>query len=125
MAVVMKIVSVGEDHLACHTWDWDSGVEGTTELLVAKRWLLRRSPFDPSMGGSPRDGIEYTYISNQERDADTGTEVVREIVVPRFVAADVIEAEPAPIGGTGVTVTAPVPWQMLSDGRMWAQKYGS
>ena len=57
----MKLVSVQEDHLVCRSWDGE--VQGEDDVLVAKSWLLRRTPFD----GKSRNGIDYTYHTNVTR----------------------------------------------------------
>lgn len=113
-----RIKSVGADHLVCRTWDGTT--EGTLDLLVAKPYLLRRTPFD----GQTRDGITYTYSSDIAREADDGSTTETQVVVPSWVADDIIYATREVQGG----VEAEGGGEELfwvddnRDGRAWAKE---
>ena len=72
---------------------------GTTPILVAKPWLLRRSPFD----GLTRDGITYTYTDSQTRSANDGAgTILTEHVTPAYLLDDIIYFVRNVYNGTGV-----------------------
>jgi hypothetical protein len=115
------ITGVDGDYVTAHTLR--DGHEGAQTIYIAKPYLLRRTPFD----GLSRSGITYTYSSHVTRQADDGSSTEDQVVVPGYVAGDVIYAV-RPIGGTGVTRpdgsggTYDVTWLDLNcDGRAWAK----
>ncbi len=130
MFIVKEVLA---DHLRCRSWDGEE--EGTVDVLVAKPWLLRRTPFDTLEIA----GIEYTYINDYSRTAeDTETEETEEQeITPTYqpaegeYAGDVIFAAHTILRGTAVvieeeveeeTVTTIPYWIDLNiDGRAWAK----
>lgn len=122
----MKLMEVLADHLRCRPWDGET--LGEIDFLVAKPWLLRRTPFD---NGS-RNGIAYVYHTHTTRTASRAAEEEDQIVIPRYVVGDVIYATHNPAGGTGVSVDEEVegPPQQIPivwlddnrDSRAWAEQ---
>jgi hypothetical protein len=124
----MRVYQVRGDYLLCWT---DDG--GTTSIpvwtnqplvLVAKPWLLRRSPFDTLT----RAGITYTYDDDSTRvAADEDDHEEDQVVVPSYAEGDVIYATAAVAGGVMVRRVASEPasdvvaeWLDLNvDGRAW------
>lgn len=122
VVALFRIESVAADHLVCRRWD-DLAGAGAEDVLVAKSYLLRRTPFD----GKTRDGITYTYTTDIEREATEGADSETQVVVPLYVAGDVIAAA-SPVSGhflqpTVAGLPTTVPWLDLNlDGRAWAKK---
>lgn len=108
-----KIVSVGNDVLLCHTWDGTT--EGADSIIIAKPYLLRRTPFH----GQTRNGVTYSYTNAYTRTASkSGEDNITEIITTSYQAGDIIRAIPGP---TDVTYEDEV--VMLedanNDGRDW------
>ena len=98
----------------------DEGYE-SPEIKIAKRYLLRRSPFD----GRTREGVRYLYVTDNERIAsdfvDGRTLRERQFITPSYVWGDLIYATANPLYGTSVVVDdVPVTWLAEVDGRAWA-----
>jgi hypothetical protein len=116
--VQARLVSVGNDTLQVVTWDGTT--EGADEITVAKPFLLRRTPFD----GETWNGVDYTYTSATERSGDDGTNTEDQVVIPPYVADDVVYIVRV-FGGTDTVdgASAPVAWLDLNvDGRAWAKQ---
>lgn len=113
-----KVVSVQQDYLVCRTWNGTE--QGDSDVFVALPYLLRRTPFD----GAARNGISYSYGDNVSRTASLSGEDEAQVMVPSYVAGDVIYAVRNSAGGTGVTANAAaVQWLDLNvDGRAWAKE---
>lgn len=108
-----KIVSIGADHLVCHAYDGTT--EGAVIFFIAKPWLLRRSL-------TAWNGMTFTYSSDQARTATLGASTESQVVVPAYVAGDVIYALGNVIGGNSVVTASPVNWvDVNADGRAWAK----
>lgn len=110
-----RVKAVAGDWLVCRTWNGEK--EGTEDVLVAKRWRLRRTPFD---GLTDAGGRSYAYTTDVERVVTNGTITETQVIVPAYEIDEEIEARSAPTGGTGVT-EAPL-WQEHGEGRAWAKK---
>lgn len=109
-----KLVSVDGDHIICHYYDGTT--EGTVAVTVSKAWHLRRTPFD----GLSYNGISYSYNSDVERVADA-TET--QVVVPPYVAGDVVTAELVPNGfHADPTETTIKSFFVETTTRVWAEK---
>ncbi|HOJ76396.1 MAG TPA: hypothetical protein PLL65_20955 [Phycisphaerae bacterium] len=112
-AARLRYKSMGDNHLVCRTWNGTT--EGTTDITVAKPYLLRES--------TTRTGYTYNYTGDQARTStktsDSSTE--DQVIVPEFVLNDQIWAIST---DTGVTVgTTPVKYLDLNvDARAWAKK---
>ncbi len=92
-------------------------VVGTTNILVAKPWLLRRTPFD----GQVRDGVSYTYDNDQQRVAVVGPDSRTEHVTPAYVVGDVVYCLQLVFGGTAVESGGVIIGALeIAGGRMWA-----
>lgn len=109
-----RLKSVASDHLVCRSWD--GAAEGAVDVLVAKSFLLRKTPFD----GQSRNGVAYVYTTDVERVADNGTATETQVVVEPYVVGDEVYATRQPLRGTGVEG---VDWlDDNRDGRAWAKK---
>jgi hypothetical protein len=108
-----RVKTISDNHLVCRTWDGTN--EGTTDIKVAKPWLLRYST-------AARTGYSYSAWGSDKQTrtstkaADSSTEA--QAVVPLYVANDEIWAVSC---DTGVTVSS----EKLSlldlnlDARLW------
>lgn len=110
------------DHLVCRTWDGET--LGDEDVLVAKPWSLRRTPFDDI----ERDGVIYEYITNVERWVKlvSNLDVVeRQTIAKRYLVGDILDAVTAIEGGTSVMAgEVPVTWLDLNvDTRDWKTVY--
>ncbi len=116
-----EIVAIAADHIVVNELRVypapTAPVVGTTAILVAKPWLLRRTPFD----GQVRDGVSYTYDNDQQRQAVAGPESRTEHVTPAYVVGDVVYCLRTVLNGTGVEVTGAIVAALeIAGGRMWA-----
>lgn len=131
-AIRLRFQVMGADHIECVD---DNG--GTQ--LVAKQWLLRRTPFDSDVPEPPplRDGVKYEYVDGANRvgiiegdpDADPPIPDERETqaITQKFFPGDEIWAERQ--DNLGVIVVDPdgvdppqtVTLLMQSDGRAFAK----
>lgn len=104
-----------QDYIICTTpTGYAGGSPYSPQINVAKPYLLRYTPFD----GSSRNSISYSYNTNNEREADTGSEVIIEVITPSYVLGDHIIA--GKVGnGTGVTDTTYL--DLNNDSRTWAE----
>ncbi len=91
---------------------------GPTQILVARPWLLRRSPFD---GGS-WNGIGFTYTDDQTRTATQAATTEVQRITPAYVIGDIIYCAGQVYGGVAVDVSSIplVALDMNVDGRSWA-----
>lgn len=109
---VFYFVSDEGDYLICED-------ESENQILVAKPYELRRTPFD----GETVNGISYTYTSNSERSADDGEDQEDQFITPDYVAGGEIYAT-KPKKGTGVETDdeppAKVKYLEVDQGRTWA-----
>lgn len=91
----LQIGSISGDSLVCYPFDGASA-DTTAPIQVAKPPELRRSVVE-------RDDLTFTYSSDQERVAfNTDAEEENQIVVPLYIAGDVILAANNIVGGSGV-----------------------
>jgi hypothetical protein len=93
----------------------DSG----NQVVVAKPWLIRRSPFD----GQVVNGISYTYSGVNRREAWDGEETTEtQLITPNYFNGAVILAVRH---DTNVQVTAGTnvnaEWIEISNARSWAE----
>lgn len=106
------------DYLVC-----EDSASPANEFLVAKPYELRRTPFD----GQTVAGVDYTYVSNSERDADDGVDQETQFITPDYVSGHEIYAI-KPQGGTGVTDDSSpaqaVEYLEVNQGRAWAAEEG-
>lgn len=115
LIVQANVVEQGGDWLKVLTWDGTT--EGTTEIIVAKPYLLRRSI-------TSWNGITYTYTSDYEREATDGVDTEDQVIVPAYVADDIVYIVRVSAFGTDVEDEDgnPVYWLDLNvDGRAWAK----
>lgn len=114
-----RVKSVGQDAVTCRTFD--GVVEGTDDVVIAKPYLLRLTPFHTKSRG----GITYSYTSNTERVGtdDVSSDTETQVVVPSYVLDDIIYAIKGIGGGTGVSGATLV--DINADARAWAKKDGT
>lgn len=110
-----EVVSVDDDLIVCmEPGDTSSDPK---YYNVAKPYMLQRTPFDEKT----RDAISYVYTSEVERTAtDEDYEEEDQVIVPNYVAGDIIYAAFSPTGGTGVE-SAPMWMDLNLDARAWAK----
>ena len=91
---------------------------GASQILVARPWLLRRTPFD---GGS-WNGIGFTYSDDQTRTATQAATTEVQRITPAYVIGDIIYCAVDVYGGVSVDQggLALVALDMNVDGRSWA-----
>lgn len=113
------------DTLRCYRVRADGSVDTSKEIWVAKPYLLRQTPFD----GKTRGGISYTYSTPVKRTASNGAVSQEEIIIPKYVAGDIITARRGmptlvtnngEIGGNAVTQK--LIWEAYYEGRAWARE---
>lgn len=118
--------AIRDDYLVCRELDAD-GAEAANDTLVAKPWLLQRTPFD----GTVRNESTLTYLTGEERIStrpapDQGPgELVEEIqlVIPRFTLDDFLYATLEIYTGVATEGGAEVVWQSEYGGRAWTAKH--
>ena len=127
--------SMGDEHIICHRVHFSrqgSGlltsrvdVEGTEDIIVAKPWDLRKSPFD----GKTIDGNLYTYGDGSEAQTrDVAGE--DQLIVPPYRVDDEIfavcigEQVGMLLGPVGSPLFGLVMWLDINvSGRAWAEDY--
>jgi len=108
-------------------------IEGAVVIIhVAKPYLLRHTPFH----GKRRDGLDYNYTSNVARTASKTTlgnppttVTENQVIVPKYVAGDVIYAigrvfgprDEFRVSASGPDVVSTRWLDMNVDGRFWAK----
>lgn len=95
--VLLEDAALYPDHLVCRRLSEDPNAEDFEPTLVAKPWMLWRTPFD----GLERNGIRYDYTTNTERLATELPEADppntrTEIVSPTYIVDDWIVAGNSP-----------------------------
>lgn len=115
-----RVMSVGDDHLVCQAWDWDTATASGVNVNVAKPYGLRKSTSD----GTTQNGITYTFTNGYTRTADDGDEETQ-IIVPAYDLYDdnIIMVS---VGNTGVTVGEErlILKDDNDDARAWAKQNG-
>lgn len=112
----MEVTTNASDILTCSMRDGTTALADSV-ISVAKPYLLRNSI-------ASRGGITYTYSATDTREADDGATTEDQVVVPSYIAGDVIYSLSIVIGSTGVTDAegVAVSWLDLNvDGRAWAK----
>lgn len=104
---------------------WNGVEQGDESIPIAKPWELRPDVFD----GGTRDDIAYTFSGDETREADNLVDTETQVVVPSYLAGDVIFAMRNIDGGTGVSITfddgtsLDVDWLDMNLGaRAWAKQ---
>jgi hypothetical protein len=94
--------------------------EGSTDIIVAKPWRLRRSPFDKQT----YDGVAYEYHDGHvTRKGTLGVYVYEECLIPAYVIGELLLCFPTTDGGTCLFVNgAPSQWLQETD-RAWALRW--
>ena len=111
-----SVVSVHDDYLICQAWDGEflSGIN----VQIAKPFLLKNSFFD----GFSYDGVSYTYIDVNTREATDGTTTETQIVTPAYSIEATIYAVRDVLGGVDLNGSG-IEWLDLNvDGRAWAKE---
>lgn len=98
--------------------------DGGDEVKIAKRYKLRRGPFD----GKTIRGRRYVYHANfNKRDVTFEGETERQIIIPRYLGRHIV-GDDADIIWASRTDTrleidgVAVEWLEDSDGRAWAKE---
>lgn len=106
------------DYLVCHTWDWTT--EGVEDVLIAKPWLLRQTPFD----GQVYNGVHYAYVLPTRRTASIFGDTEEQIIIPPYVVGGVLRADKNIEGGTGVIwLEQELEWEARYASRAWTAEY--
>jgi hypothetical protein len=116
-----RLKSVQGDYLTCRTWD--GSTEGGTDVFIAKNYKLRNSITSQVIDGVT---VDYTYTTTVERVAEIATAEETQVVVPRYLANDLIYAIAS--NATGVEDAEENPITLIdinADGRAWAKKAGT
>lgn len=94
------------------------GIQSSGESInIAKRWDLRRTPFD----GKFVDGITYAYESDDERIATRKPISERQFITPTYFNGAIIWATKAETGLVEVDgELSSLEWLAVVDGRDWA-----
>lgn len=92
----LKIVSIAGDYLICNPFK-GAAPDTTSQIQVAKPFELRRSVV-------AWNGLTFTYTGDQARTATSGSDTEDQVVVPLYVAGDIILAAKNIIGGVDVTL---------------------
>jgi hypothetical protein len=111
------------DYIMCHGYDTVNDEEDDEDILIAKPYLLRQTPFDgESIVFSESQTITYTYSDEATRSATDGTDTETQVIVPSYFENDEIIAVSRISGGTGVVVNdVQLAWEdMNTTGRFWA-----
>ncbi len=116
-----EIVSVSADHLIVREYriypSPTAPIGGSNSILVAKPYLLRRTPFD----GQTRDGVTYVYTTDQQRTATIGPDQRTEHVTPAYLVGDLVYCVRDVHNGTGVESGGAIIGSLeIAGGRMWA-----
>jgi len=108
--------SVQDDYLICQAWD--GGFLSGIDVQVAKPFLLKNSFFD----GQTVDGVSYTYLDVNTREATDGTTTETQLVTPSYFLDATIYAVKDVIGGVDLNGSG-IEWLDLNvDGRAWAKQ---
>ena len=100
------------------TYSDGTEVLGPTDILVARPWTLRRTPFD----GLIYNNFLYTYIDQDTRDATDQSppgKTERQYITPEYVLGSIIYCARIVRGGTSVSL-AIRGLDLNVDGRSWA-----
>jgi len=108
---------------------WDGQTTSTEQTMIAKPWLVRRTPFDVTLnGGVGVNGIIYNYTSNIARTATIQIPAASEkqVIVPAYFENQVIYAQRGIVGGTAAvfepTNPIKVEWLEIGSSRAFTRK---
>ena len=93
-------------------------IEGPVDILVAKPWTLRRTPFD----GQVFNNFLYTYIDQSTRDATDQSppgKTERQVITPQYYLNSTIYCVRTVRGGTSVSLSIQG-LDLNVDARAWA-----
>lgn len=112
-----RIKSVQGDYCTCRTWNGTT--EGGSDVYIAKPYKLRTS-----ITGATIDGVSvsYSYASSVERTATISGSGENQVVVPRYLANDLIFAASSDHTSVSVSGTELTLIDINADGRAWAKK---
>ena len=122
-----KVTVISDDSITCRTWDGTT--DGTSDVIVAKPYRLRKTPWNGITVVYDFNGtsysIVYSYLATPGfRTAQVtvgGTQTTEsQAIIPIYKVGDIIYAT-EPEGGTDVFVGSAVTWLDLNvDARAWA-----
>jgi hypothetical protein len=109
--LILTLVSHHNDYLLCVDAD-------ANEYAVAKPYELQRTPFDTLT----IDGVEYTYTSASEREADDGVTTETQFITPNYRVGGQIYAVAirTDTGAVGPDDPDPLTYLEVNQGRAWA-----
>lgn len=90
--VQLKVKTVGDEYLTCHTWDGTT--EGTDNVYVAKPRKLRKSNYHLITQTIYGKAFKFTHVSAQERTCRVSSKDWTQYVHPTYAVDDVIYAAP-------------------------------
>ncbi len=112
-----KIKSIQGDYITCNSWDGTT--LGTEDVLIAKPYLLRKTPFH----NLTRNSVSYVYSTDVKRTATKSPDTETQVIVPEYVVGDIILALSNIIGGTSITSPQIIIWNEVNEsGRAWAKE---
>lgn len=123
-ATQYRVKSVQGDYLTCRTWDGTT--EGSDDVYIAKPFKLRHSITSAVLDGAT---VNYTYASlannldGTRTATPTSGSAETELVVPRWLANDLIYAVQSNATGVSVGGNALTMVDINADGRAWVKKY--
>jgi hypothetical protein len=109
--LILTLLEHHNDSLLCEDAD-------ANEYAVAKPYELQRTPFDTLT----IDGVEYTYTSASEREADDGVATETQFITPNYRVGGQIYAVAirTDTGAVGPDTPDPVTYLEVNQGRAWA-----
>lgn len=126
----LRVKSVNDDHLVCRTWDGTT--EGTTDINVAKPYVLRKTPYHGKTITFNGVALTFTYTNGFTRTVAKSGGSETQIIIPAYTGTgtgyggEEIYAAFAP---TGLKINAGQSNEeiigltdMNYDGRMWCKQ---
>ena len=108
---------------------WDGQTCGTAQIIIAKPFLVRSTPFDFALnGGFLVNGIKYVYRNPVERTAyrTSPSSSEKQVIVPPYWANQLIYAQKGIVGGTAAKIDEPGPikaeWLEIGSSRAFTRK---
>jgi hypothetical protein len=112
-----RLKSVQGDYVTCRTWDGTT--EGGTDVYIAKPMKLRNSITSATIDGV---SVTYSYTTTVARTATISSVDEDQVIVPRYLADDLIYAISADYTSVSVSGTPLTKIDINADGRAWAKE---
>ncbi len=111
--------SVEDDYLSCTA---TNDPDDDTEILVAKPWKLRRTPWDGQVFTVEGSQLEFTYTSSTARTVSDGTESENQVITEPYIEEVdwifAVSAETDVEDGSGNSIRLQ---ELNTDARAWAK----